>query len=48
MVDIIPIPAFQDNYIWCISDGRHAAVVDPGRNVTSTNSAASSAVAISG
>lgn len=30
MVDIIPIPAFQDNYIWCISDGRHAAVVDPG------------------
>lgn len=26
----IPVPAFQDNYIWVISDGRDAAVVDPG------------------
>ena len=25
-----PIPALRDNYIWMISDGRHAAVVDPG------------------
>jgi len=25
-----PIPAFQDNYFWLISDGQHAAVVDPG------------------
>lgn len=30
MLNIIPIPAFQDNYIWLIEDGTHAAVVDPG------------------
>jgi len=29
-VEIVPIPAFQDNYIWCIRSGTHAAVVDPG------------------
>jgi hydroxyacylglutathione hydrolase len=30
MTSIIPIPAFTDNYIWLIGDGRNAAVVDPG------------------
>ncbi len=30
MLNIIPIPAFQDNYIWLIENGTHAAVVDPG------------------
>ena len=30
MLNIIPIPAFQDNYIWLIENGRHATVVDPG------------------
>lgn len=30
MPAIIPIPAFSDNYIWLIRDGRDAAVVDPG------------------
>jgi hydroxyacylglutathione hydrolase len=25
-----PVPAFEDNYLWVIEDGRHAAVVDPG------------------
>jgi hydroxyacylglutathione hydrolase len=25
-----PIPAFDDNYIWCIHDGSSALVVDPG------------------
>ncbi|MFT3758363.1 hydroxyacylglutathione hydrolase [Thauera sp.] len=29
-MDIIPLPAFRDNYIWLIRDGRHALVVDPG------------------
>jgi hydroxyacylglutathione hydrolase len=29
-MDIIPLPAFRDNYIWALSDGRHALVVDPG------------------
>lgn len=29
-MDIIPIPAFRDNYIWLVHDGRHALVVDPG------------------
>lgn len=28
--EIIPIPAFQDNYIWLLRVGNHAAVVDPG------------------
>jgi len=27
---IIPLPAFRDNYIWALHDGRHAVVVDPG------------------
>ena len=30
MVAIIPIPAFTDNYIWLLRDGRGAVVVDPG------------------
>lgn len=27
---IIPIPAFSDNYIWLLHDGRDAMLVDPG------------------
>lgn len=30
MPDIVPIPAFQDNYIWTLHDRKHAVVVDPG------------------
>src|SRR6185369_22279 len=30
MFEIVPLPAFQDNYIWTLRDGKHAAVVDPG------------------
>jgi hydroxyacylglutathione hydrolase len=30
MLTIIPIPAFADNYIWSLQNGRMAAVVDPG------------------
>jgi hydroxyacylglutathione hydrolase len=29
-IRIQPIPAFRDNYIWMMHDGRHAVVVDPG------------------
>ncbi len=29
-VQIIPIPAFKDNYIWLIHNGQQAVVVDPG------------------
>lgn len=29
-LNIIPIPAFNDNYIWMIHDNNHAIVVDPG------------------
>ena len=29
MMQIHPVPAFDDNYLWVIEDGRHAAVVDP-------------------
>ena len=28
-MDIIPLPAFRDNYIWLMHDGHHALVVDP-------------------
>lgn len=30
MIEIIPIPAFEDNYIWLIRNQASAAVVDPG------------------
>jgi hydroxyacylglutathione hydrolase len=30
MIEIIPIPAFHDNYIWLIRQGNMAVVVDPG------------------
>lgn len=31
MLTLHPIPAFSDNYIWCIHDGSNAYVVDPGQ-----------------
>lgn len=31
MIEIVPLPAFADNYIWTLRHGRHAAVVDPGQ-----------------
>lgn len=30
MLEIVPLPAFQDNYIWTLRAGKLAAVVDPG------------------
>lgn len=30
MLNIIPIPAFEDNYIWLLHKSRYAVVVDPG------------------
>lgn len=30
MLNVLTVPAFQDNYLWVIHDGTHAAVVDPG------------------
>jgi hydroxyacylglutathione hydrolase len=30
MLEIVPLPAFKDNYIWTLRSGRQAAVVDPG------------------
>ena len=29
-MDIVPLRAFRDNYIWLLRRGRYAAVVDPG------------------
>ncbi|MES2071968.1 MAG: hydroxyacylglutathione hydrolase [Pseudomonadota bacterium] len=29
-LSILTVPAFDDNYLWIIHDGKHAAVVDPG------------------
>lgn len=31
MLDLTPIPAFTDNYIWAISDGSSCWIVDPGQ-----------------
>ena len=30
MLDIVPIKAFNDNYVWTLRNKTHAAVVDPG------------------
>ncbi len=30
MLSIIPIPAFDDNYIWLLHNKRYAVVIDPG------------------
>jgi hydroxyacylglutathione hydrolase len=30
MLTLIPLPAFEDNYIWVLHNGRHAIAVDPG------------------
>ena len=30
MPEIVPLPAFKDNYIWTLRSGNYAAVVDPG------------------
>lgn len=30
MLNVLTVPAFQDNYLWLIHNGTHAAVVDPG------------------
>lgn len=30
MLQITPVPAFKDNYIWLLRHGKHAAVIDPG------------------
>ncbi|SAL40774.1 hydroxyacylglutathione hydrolase [Caballeronia terrestris] len=29
-LEYVPVPAFEDNYIWLVSDGSDAVVVDPG------------------
>lgn len=29
-VDVIPVRAFKDNYVWTLRNAKHAAVVDPG------------------
>ncbi|KAF1043413.1 MAG: Hydroxyacylglutathione hydrolase GloB [Herbaspirillum frisingense] len=29
-LDVLAVPAFNDNYLWVMYNGRHAAVVDPG------------------
>jgi len=31
-MNLIALPAFTDNYIWMLHDGRHAIVVDPGES----------------
>ncbi len=33
MLDVVPVNAFRDNYIWTLRNETHAAVVDPGEAV---------------
>ncbi|RJG01503.1 hydroxyacylglutathione hydrolase [Noviherbaspirillum sedimenti] len=30
MLNVLAIPAFDDNYLWLVHDGRHAVAIDPG------------------
>jgi hydroxyacylglutathione hydrolase len=30
MVEVVPVKAFKDNYVWTLRNATHAAVVDPG------------------
>jgi hydroxyacylglutathione hydrolase len=30
MLDVVPVSAFKDNYVWTLRNATHAAVVDPG------------------
>jgi hydroxyacylglutathione hydrolase len=30
MLDVVPVRAFKDNYVWTLRNATHAAVVDPG------------------
>jgi hydroxyacylglutathione hydrolase len=30
MLEVVPVRAFKDNYVWTLRSGKHAAVVDPG------------------
>ena len=30
MMDVVPLQAFKDNYVWTLRNATHAAVVDPG------------------
>ena len=30
-MNLLPIPAFSDNYLWLLHDGKQAIVVDPGQ-----------------
>ncbi len=30
MLKVVAVPAFEDNYLWLVHNGVHAAVVDPG------------------
>ena len=30
MLEVVPVSAFKDNYVWTMRDASHAAVVDPG------------------
>src|ERR671910_3390520 len=29
-LDVVPVKAFKDNYVWTLRNASHAAVVDPG------------------
>ncbi len=30
MIDVVPLQALKDNYVWTLRNATHAAVVDPG------------------
>lgn len=46
MLKVLTVPAFQDNYLWLIHDGAHAAVVDPGDAVPILGALAANGLAL--
>ena len=47
-MNLTALPAFTDNYIWMVDDGRHAVVVDPGDAAPVLDALASRKLALAG
>jgi hydroxyacylglutathione hydrolase len=48
MLRVTPIPAFTDNYIWCLHDARDAWAVDPGEAAPLENYLAANGLTLRG
>lgn len=47
-MELVALPAFADNYIWMLHNGREALVVDPGEAAPVTRALAASGLALAG